>query len=435
MKVYIETYGCALNRADSALMKRLLVSAGHIIVDSIHEADAIVINTCTVRSDTEGRILRRLSEVRRLAKGKKIVIAGCMVSAQPYTIKSVIPEASLISPQNITRIVDVLESPTTVHLITGERDVSYLSGSVSGAIATIPIAEGCIGDCSFCIVKIARRKLKSYNPKLIVNAVEEAVRQGAKEVELTAQDTASYGLDLGDTRLPVLVSMILENVRGDYMIRIGMANPDTLNDVLDGVIEILKHPNVFKFLHIPLQSADDNVLKIMKRKYTYDEFKSIVLEVRRKIPGVTIATDIIVGHPGEDEEAFQRTVEAVKELKFDRVHLAQYTIRPRTEAAAMSQVPDPIKKKRSSILAKVVEDVCLAINKEYIGAYAECLITHRGFRGHLIGRTINYRPVVIRVNGRPLTDSKYLGKSAIVYINDVTFYDLRGELEETIIGY
>ena len=216
------------------------------------------------------------------------------------------------------------------------------------------------------------------------------------------------------------------------MIRIGMANPDTINDILDGVIEVLKHPNVFKFLHIPLQSADDRVLKIMKRKYTYDEFKSIVLEVRRKIPGVTIATDIIVGHPGEDEEAFQRTVEAIKELKFDRVHLAQYTIRPRTEAAAMPQIPDPIKKKRSSVLAKVIEDICLTINKEYVGAYAECLITHRGFRGHLIGRTINYRPVVIKIDGKPLTNSKYLGKNVTVRIDEVTFYDLRGELQEAI---
>ncbi|MCD6428104.1 MAG: tRNA (N(6)-L-threonylcarbamoyladenosine(37)-C(2))-methylthiotransferase [Desulfurococcales archaeon] len=432
MKVYIETYGCALNRADSALMKKLLVSAGHTIVDSIHEADAIIINTCTVRLDTEGRILRRLSEVRKLAKGKKIIVADCMASAQPYTIKSVIPEASLISPQNITRIIDVLESPTTIHLVTGERDVSYLSSSVSDAIAAIPIAEGCIGDCSFCIVKIARRKLKSYKPKLIVNAVEEAIKQGAKEIELTAQDTASYGLDLGGIRLPDLINVILENVRGDYMIRIGMANPDTINDILDGVIEVLKHPNVFKFLHIPLQSADDNVLKIMKRKYTYDEFKSIVLEVRRKIPGVTIATDIIVGHPGEDEEAFQKTVEAVKELKFDRVHLAQYTIRPRTEAAAMPQVPDPIKKRRSSILAKVIEGICLTINKEYAGAYAKCLITQRGFRGHLIGRTVNYRPVVIKINGKPLTDLRYLGKSVIVRIDEVTFYDLRGELQEII---
>ncbi len=430
MKVYIETYGCALNRADSALMKKLLISAGHTIVNSIREADAIIINTCTVRLDTEDRILRRLNEVRKLAKGKKIVVAGCMVSAQPYTIKSVIPEASLISPQNITRIVDVLESSTAVHLVAGERDVSYLSGSVSDAIAAIPIAEGCIGDCSFCIVKIARRKLKSYNPKLIVNAVEEAIKQGAKEIELTAQDTASYGLDLGETRLPDLINMILENVRGDYMIRIGMANPDTINNILDGIIEVLKHPNVFKFLHIPLQSADDRVLRIMKRKYTYDEFKSLIFEVRKKIPGVTIATDIIVGHPGEDEESFQRTVEAVKELKFDRVHLAQYTIRPRTEAAAMPQVPDPIKKKRSSILAKVIEDICLAINKEYVGAYAECLITHRGFRGHLIGRTVNYRPVVIKISGTPLTDLKYLGKSVTVTINEATFYDLRGELKE-----
>jgi len=428
MKVYIETYGCALNKADSALMRKLLLSAGHAIVNSLHDADVIIVNTCTVRLDTEDRIIRRLKEIRGLARNKKIIIAGCMASAQPYTIKSVIPEASLISPQNITRIIEVLESPHTVHLVVGDRDVTYLSACVSDAIATIPIAEGCVGNCSFCIVKIARRRLKSYSPELIINAVKEAVKQGAKEIELTAQDTASYGLDLKGLRLPDLINIILETVKGDYMIRIGMANPDTISSVLDGIIEVLKHPHVFKFLHIPMQSADDGVLKIMKRKYTYDEFRSIVLEVRRKIPGITIATDIIVGHPGEDEEAFQRTVDAVKELRFDRVHLAQYTIRPRTEAAAMPQVPGPIKKKRSSMLAKIIEDVCLTINREYLGAYAKCIITHKGFRKHVIGRTINYRPVVARINGQPLTDSRLLGKKAIVYINEATFYDLRGEL-------
>jgi len=432
MRVYIETYGCALNKADSALMQRLLLSAGYTIVDSLEEAEAIIVNTCTVRSDTEDRIIRRLRRVRDLARGKKVVIAGCMASAQPYTIKSIIPEASLLSPQNITRIVEVLESPRPLYLVGGIRDVTYLSACVTDAVAAIPVAEGCVGDCSYCIVKIARRRLRSYSPELIISAVREAVEQGAKEIELTAQDTASYGLDLRSFRLPDLVEAILKRVRGDYLIRIGMANPDTILDILDGIIEVLKHPNIFKFLHIPMQSADDRVLKIMKRRYTYDEFKSIVLEVRRKIPGIMIATDIIVGHPGEDNEAFQRTVEAVKELKFDRVHLAQYTIRPRTEAAAMPQVPDPVKKRRSSMLAKIIEDVCSAINREYLGAHSECVITHRSFRKHVIGRTINYRPVIVRINGEPISNSELLGRRAITYINEATFYDLRGELLKII---
>ena len=119
MRVYIETYGCALNKADSALMQRLLLSAGYTIVDSLEEAEAIIVNTCTVRSDTEDRIIRRLRRVRDLARGKKVVIAGCMASAQPYTIKSIIPEASLLSPQNITRIVEVLESPRPLYLVGG----------------------------------------------------------------------------------------------------------------------------------------------------------------------------------------------------------------------------------------------------------------------------------------------------------------------------
>ncbi|RLG81969.1 MAG: 2-methylthioadenine synthetase [Thermoprotei archaeon] len=428
MKVYFETYGCALNRADEALMKSLIIRAGYEVVSSISDADVIVVNTCTVRLDTEDRVIRRIKAIRSVLRGKKLVVAGCMASAQPYTVKKVAPEASLLSPQNITRIVDVIKSPKPVHLVRGERDTSYLGVSLEGAIATIPIAEGCLGDCSFCIVKVARRRLRSYKPSLVVNAVKSAVDRGAVEIDLTAQDTASYGIDLGNVRLPDLLMRVLDGVDGDYRVRIGMMNPDTLIPILDDLIPVLRDRRVYKYLHIPLQSGDDYVLKIMKRRYTYDEYREVVKEVRSKVEGISIATDVIVGHPGEDEEAFRNTVSAVKELLFDKVHLAQYTIRPRTESASLAQVPDPVKKRRSSELAKVVEDVGLRLNREYIGSLSKCLITHRGFRGHVVGRTFNYKPVIIRKGGIPLRDGSLMGKHVLVRINEATFYDLRGEV-------
>ncbi len=422
MKVHIITYGCALNRADSSLMKSLLVSRGHEVVDTLEEADVVVVNTCTVRLDTELRILKHLRELRKKVNGRKLIIAGCMVAAQPFTLREVVPEASFISPQNIERIVEVVESSERLYLVRGSRNTNYLGIYFEGPVATVPIAEGCIGDCSFCIVKIARRRLASYKPGLIVRVVKEAVRKGAREVDLTAQDTASYGLDLGGVRLDSLLKRVLDEVGGDYFIRIGMANPDTLQPILDGVIEVMRDPRVFKYLHIPLQSADDRVLKLMKRRYTYDEYREIVKEVRRKIPEVTIATDIIVGHPGEDVEAFERTVEAVRELLFDKVHIAQYTIRPRTEAASMKQVPDPIKKARSTRLAKVVEEVGYEINRQYVGSVSSVVLTHRTFRGNLAGRTSNYKLVIVRSSGVKL------GEKIVVRVTGNSFFDLRGEL-------
>lgn len=421
MLVYFETYGCALNKADTALMKSLVVERGHGITIRVEEADAVVVNTCTVRLDTELRVLRRLSELyKRFGNSKRIVVAGCMAAAQPYTIKRMFPRVILLSPQNITKLIEAMESGADMLL--GERDMSYLKPYVDGAIAAVPVAEGCVGNCSFCLTKLARRRLRSYRPGEVVRAVEEAVKGGAIEIELTAQDTGSYGLDLGDIRLPDLVREIVEKVPGDYMLRIGMANPDALAGLVDRVIEVLREPRVYKYLHIPLQSADDRVLKTMKRRYTYDEYREIIVELRKKIPGITIATDVIVGHPGEDDEAFQRTARALAELQFDKVHVAQYTIRPRTESAAMAQVPEHVKKHRSTILSKIVEEVGVSINREYLNSLASIVITHRSIRGSIVGRTLNYKPVVL------LDDSidTALGKRRVARIIAATFYDLRG---------
>ncbi len=425
MSVYFETYGCALNRADTALMKSLVVESGYRVVENIEEADVIVVNTCTVRLDTEQRMLKRLSEIYgSFGSSKKIVVAGCMASAQPYTVKTLAPRAVLVSPQSITKLVEAIESGAD--LLLGERDTSYLKPCVEGAVAAVPIAEGCAGDCSFCITKLARRRLRSYSPRVVVRAVEEAVKQGAVEIELAAQDTGSYGLDLGNTRLPDLVEEILSKVPGDYMVRIGMSNPDTLIAIADGLVEVLRDPRVYKYLHVPLQSADDGVLKIMKRRYTYEEYRELVRELRRKVPGISIATDIIVGHPGEDEEAFLRTVEAVVELQFDKVHIAQYTLRPRTESAGMPQVPEGVKKRRSSYLSKVVEDVGSSINREYLGSLAQVVVTHRSIRGSVIGRTVNYKPVVLL--GESTNAEELLGTRRAVLVTAATFYDLRGSV-------
>ncbi len=427
MRVFVKTYGCALNKADTSLMIALLRKDGHEIVESEDAADVILVNTCAVRLDTEQRVIKYLRRIYRdyvLSRGVKLVIAGCMASAQPYMLSKLFPKASLVSPQMVTAVTHAVEGGDRVILLGGERDVSMLPLHINGATAIIPIAEGCLGNCSFCITKVARRKLRSYPPSIVIAKVREAVQQGAVEVDLTAQDTASYGLDLSTgVRLDDLVRAILDKVDGNYMLRIGMANPDTLIPILDGIVEVLKDPRTYKYLHIPMQSADDRVLRIMRRKYTYDEFRSLVREVRSKIPEISIATDIIVGHPGEDEQAFQRTLNAIRELLFDKVHLAQYTLRPRTEAAAMRQIPDPIKKRRSTEAATVIEEVGKLVNSTYVGSIAKVVVTHISFRGSAVARLPNYKPVVLSNVGK-----EALGRQALARIEASTFYDLRGSI-------
>ncbi|MEM0173807.1 MAG: tRNA (N(6)-L-threonylcarbamoyladenosine(37)-C(2))-methylthiotransferase [Sulfolobaceae archaeon] len=415
-RVYIETYGCALNKGDSYIMMTLLRDRGHLIVENPNEADVIVLNTCVVRLETEERMKQLIIKYNKL--GKKLIVAGCMASAEPATVLSLAPNSSLVSPQAVSKIVDAVESTTPTRFLESER--AYLTPKVfSGKIAIIPIADGCAGDCNFCITKIARNKLRSYPLRNIVESVKYAVQNGAVEIELTGQDTAAYGLDFGaKIKLSDLVNEVVE-VEGDFMVRIGMMTPEQAMRDIDGIIEVLKNKKVYKFLHLPVQSGDNKVLKLMNRKYTVEEYISMVKEFREKIPLINITTDIIIGHPGEDEEAFMNTIRLMETLKFERVHLAMYSIRPNTRSALMPQIPDIVKKQRMKIANEVYEKIALEVHREYVNSTSRVLVTEDGKKGSRIGRLVNYIPVV-------LPNSVELGKWYNVKITEASFFDLRG---------
>lgn len=416
MRVYIETYGCALNRGDSAIMATVLSERGHEITENLNEAEVVVINTCAVRLETEERMKQRIRELRRT--GKRLVVAGCLAGALPATVSALAPEASILGPQAVERIAEVVESPERQVILEGTKAVK-VPRMLEGKIFIVPIADGCAGECSFCITKLARRKLRSYPMREIVEAVKEAVAKGAVEVELTAQDTAAYGLDLGGkVRLPDLVEKVAE-IEGNFMVRVGMMTPEQAMSIVDGLVEALKMEKVYKFVHLPVQSGSDKVLKLMNRKYTIDEYKRLVKELRSKVPGLSVATDIIVGHPGEDEEDFQQTLDLMKELRFERIHLAMYSIRPNTVSAGLPQVPDSVKKERMKTAMGLYESIAYDIHSEYVGKTVEVLTTELGRKGSVIGRLRNYIPVVVK-------NERSLGNWVKVVIEEASFYDLRG---------
>ena len=428
MKVYIETYGCALNAADSAIMASVLESRGHRIVDDVEEADVLIVNTCTVRLDTEQRMLRRIAALwRRYGGSKRIIVAGCLAKAQPYSVKRVAPDAILVSPGNVDRVYMAVEDG--VELLREEPGrVKRLPARPwkRGVIAEVVAQEGCLSDCSFCITKFARRFLRSQPIESLVSYVKRLLDEGVVEVRLTGQDVATYGVDLyGRRMLPQLVEKLASLLEGGdgcrAYLRIGMMSPDQALPVWDELLESMRHPCIYKFLHIPVQSGDDRVLKIMRRGYTVDEYREMVREARSRLPGVTIATDIIVGHPGEDEDAFRATLKLIEELRFERIHLAQYTPRPRTLAARLPQVPDPVKKERSRRVQMLMERIGLEIHREYVGARAVAIATEEGRNGTIIARLYNYMQVVL-----PRGSAK-LGDRIDVVITGATWYDLRGK--------
>lgn len=422
-RIYVETYGCALNKGDTYIMKTVLSRKGYLIVDNPVASDIIIINTCTVRMETQQRMVHRIKTLYKFAieKNKKLVVAGCLAKAQPYLVLKIAPNASLISPQNVSKIDIVVRERKRIVLLDGDRERSVIGVWLENKIGIIPIQEGCLGNCSFCIVKNARRKLFSYPIEHIVKAVNELVRKGAVEIQLSGQDTATYGIDIyGKPMLPELIRRITD-IPGNYMVRIGMLNPDTVEPILDDLVEAMKEQHIYKFLHIPLQSGSNKVLKIMRRRYTVDQFRRIIRELRSKIPNIAIATDIIIGHPGEDEEDFEETLRIVKELEFDRIHVAQYTIRPNTYSASLKQVCSKIKKKRMNRFLKLMQDIGIKRHSKYIGKIVKAFVTERNNNSYT-ARLPNYTPIIIN------SDKEIIGKWIKTRIREVTFFDLRGDI-------
>ncbi len=433
MRVYFEVYGCWMNKGEAELMKYLLRKRGHEIVEAPDEADAIVVVTCAVRLDTERKIVLRISQlydeyVRK--RGKKMVIAGCLTRIRPATLKEIAPKATLIDPYTLDRIVDAVEGPEGAVYLSEEevREIKELYEPQPGCLRyVVPAQTGCTGNCAFCVGVVARRRVISVDKDVIVKYVEKAVKAGAREVFIAGQDLAAYGIDKGYTLVDLLKE--LRKIEGRFYVRVGMMEPWMAMKIADDLAELmLEEPRIYKFVHLPVQSGDDRVLKLMNRRYTVAEYIELVGKFRGRMPDITLATDVIVGFPGEDEEAFQNTLKLIRTVKPDKVHLARYTIRPFTKGALMRQVPEPEKKRRSEIAAKVCDEVALERNRMFVGKKVEALVAEiNPMRKSVIARAYNYKPIVLE-NASP----NDLGKFAIVKIKDATPIYLRGEVVEYI---
>jgi threonylcarbamoyladenosine tRNA methylthiotransferase CDKAL1 len=389
MKVYVETYGCTANKSDERLLIGLLMRAGHQIVHTIREADVLILLTCTVIGTTEQRMLSRLRVFQQ--SHKKIVVTGCMPAVQTDLITSVAPHAYLLPSRYIQYINDIIsgDKPTFI-----ETKKTMLPKQYDGVIAPILISEGCMLSCAYCITHFARGRLRSFPAEEVVADVCFAVSQGCKEIQLTAQDTASYGLDTG-TNLGTLLGSVCA-LDGMFRIRIGMMNPATLTKNLPSILSSYSHTKVYKFLHLPVQSGDDRILEKMNRGYTTIDFVRLVERFRRTIPLLTLSTDVIIGFPTETEEQFERTIHLLKLIKPDIVNITRFSARPLTIAKKMKgRIPTHIVKERSRHTTEICSEISLEKNKEHLGRTYMVLVTEKGKQKTFSGRTENYKPVVL----------------------------------------
>jgi len=421
-KIFIKTFGCPANYNNSEIMAGLLIEAGHSIAKKPENSDLIIINTCTVKQSTENKVKKNIINFLKL--NKKMIIAGCMPGVQKDMLIKIAPNASFAGVHHAKDIVKIADKTLKGNLVylTGKRNETKLNLPElrrNKIIQIIQISEGCNGKCTYCIVKLAKGKLFSYPEDEIVKQVNSAVKDGCKEVWLTSQDTAAYGQDI-NTNLVLLLKKIVV-IEDDFKVRIGMMDPNNLILILDDLIKVMKSDKIFKFLHIPVQSGNDEILKKMKRPYTVNEFKKIIKKLRKEIPEITISTDIICGFPGETEEQFNDSIKLIKEIKPDVLNISRFWPRPGTEAALMkNQVHGGIKRERSQLITKEFNKICTEKNKKWLGWEGEILVDEIGQEGSFICRNYCYKPVVIK------SKKNLLGKKVNVKIIKTTNHTLRG---------
>jgi MiaB-like tRNA modifying enzyme len=319
-------------------MAQLLKLNGFIESHNDKDADLIIVNTCTVKTPTEHKIMRYLFD----HKGKKIIIAGCMTATHKDKLKNY----PLIGCNNLLDIVKIAKGEIKESLEENDWVPELLPMPKNEAIEIIPISKGCLGNCSYCATKFARGRLKSHPIGKIIAQIKSALKSGKKEFWLSAEDTGCYGLDI-DSSLPKLLKEIIK-IDGFFKIRLGMINPKYALIHKEDLAQALNSEKFFKFIHLPMQSGSDKILKLMNRPYFANDFIKAVDYFRKNVKGINIATDIIVGFPGELGEDFLQTYSLIEKLKPEVLNISKYWDRPLTASSKMKcKVPLNEKKARA----------------------------------------------------------------------------------------
>jgi tRNA-2-methylthio-N6-dimethylallyladenosine synthase len=389
MKYHIWTSGCQMNVADSQRVASSLESLGYAAVHKAEEADVIVLNTCVVRQSAEDKALGRLNSLRPLKEMRPdlvINLMGCLVGVKGNAkLEERFPFVDVFSPPSDP-------SPLVNHLIEADARLDQFSHTAlrnalideetvlpiqdQGQLvsAHVPVVLGCSHACTFCIIPFRRGVERSRSIGAIAKQVRSLSEQGIREVTLLGQIVDRYGMDVPDG--PTLVDLLqtIHTVEGIERIRFLTSHPNWMtDDLLDAVANL---PKVCEHIEVPVQSGDDEVLGRMRRGYTADDYRRLIDRIRRRIPNAMIATDVIVGFPGETEEQFRNTYDLLAELELDVAHLARYSTRPKTVASRSMEddISDDEKMRRFRELESLQAEIATRINAGYVGDEVEILV-------------------------------------------------------------
>lgn len=424
-RVWLEAYGCSASMADSEMISGLLKGAGYEIASKQSEGTLNMIVTCSVKDTTEHRMISRIKAMSR--SGKPLVVAGCLPKADRAKVEALNSSASMLGPHSIENAVAIVESALAgsrmVALEDSESDkINIPRVRINPAVSIVEIASGCMSECTFCQTKIAKGWLRSYRIGDIMRQIKGDVEAGCKEIWLASTDNGCYGKDI-DTDLVGLLNACC-SIEGDFRIRLGMMNPMYLAGMKDRMIDTFHGNNkLFKFLHIPVESGSERVLRKMKRGHTAKTFVEAVQAFRSKIPEMTISTDVIVGFPSETEDDFKDTLDLIERAEPDTVNISRYGARPGTQAAKWKgmRISSQVAKERSECLHLLAKRIAKKRNSLWQGWQGEIIVDE--LDKVVQGRNYAYKPVVL---SNP--DQVSLGDRKRVQVYDFSNFSLKARI-------
>ena len=446
IKYTILTMGCQLNENDSEKLCGMLEKMGYERTENQQEADIALFNTCCVRENAEDKLFGKLGELKRLKEEKGIIIAigGCMMQEKHITdkIKESYPFVDIIFgthtlqrfPEDLYKVLTEKKKLEDILDIDGKVYEGLPIKRDSKIKASVTIMNGCNNFCSYCIVPYVRGRERSREPRAIIEEVKELAKEGYKEITLLGQNVNSYLRVEREKQIPfeeyegvysfAILLQAIDKIDGIERIRFVSPHP---KDFTDDVIEqIANCDKVCKLVHLPLQSGNTKVLKEMNRKYTKEQYLSLVTKMKERIPNLTLSTDIIVGFPGETDEEFEDTLDVVKKVKFEQVYMFIYSRRVGTPGDKMeNQVPDEIKHKRFNRLKELVESQIEENNQKYVGTIQKVLVEgeSKNNRELLTGRTDSNKVVIFE------GDKSLIGQMVNLKIVSEHMWYLKGEIK------
>ena len=449
-KLYVESYGCAMNFADSEVVASIMTSEGYTTTRDVEEADIVLINTCSIRENAESRVRKRLTNFKKRKQRQPDLVVGILGCMAERLKTSLLEEEKLVdlvagpdAYRDLPGLIGEVESGQKAVNVLLSREETYADIAPvrldkNGITSFVSITRGCDNMCSFCVVPFTRGRERSRDPQTIYNECKDLFEQGYKEVTLLGQNVDSYRWNMtskGEIKDPALPTTnfaqlmeLVANISPDLRIRFSTSHP---KDMTDEVLEVIaKHDNICNYIHLPVQSGNSNVLLRMNRGYTREWYLERIAAIRRIIPDSAISTDIITGFCDETNEEHQDTLSLMRDVKWDFSYMYKYSERPKTlaERRFEDNVPEDVKSARLTEVIDLQQKNSLEVNQRQIGRIHKVLIEGNSKKSEdfLAGRNDHNTKVVFPKGN--LVKGQYV----MVKINECTAATLMGEVVEIV---